>query len=73
MLTVHEPYKVFIFEEFCSGGTLEELLREGPIADDILIQVYTLQVSSLVNIFAFSPDTLRRCSKGWRTSTGSQL
>jgi mitogen-activated protein kinase kinase kinase len=30
--------------EYCSGGSLEEVLEMGRIEDDIIVQIYTLQV-----------------------------
>lgn len=41
-----EPHrdKVYIFMEFCSGGTLAGLLEHGRIEDETVIQVYSLQM-----------------------------
>ncbi|KAK3075560.1 Suppressor of Sensor Kinase (SLN1) [Teratosphaeriaceae sp. CCFEE 6253] len=41
-----EPHrdKVYIFMEYCSGGSLASLLEHGRIEDETVIQVYTLQL-----------------------------
>lgn len=41
-----EPHrdKVYIFMEFCSGGSLAGLLEHGRIEDETIIQVYALQM-----------------------------
>ena len=36
--------KVYIFMEFCEGGSLAGLLTHGSIEDEMVIQVYTLQM-----------------------------
>ncbi|SGZ55705.1 CIC11C00000003847 [Sungouiella intermedia] len=36
--------KVYIFMEFCEGGSLSGLLAHGRIEDEMVIQVYTLQM-----------------------------
>lgn len=36
--------KVYIFMEFCEGGSLAALLLHGSIEDEMVIQVYTLQM-----------------------------
>ncbi|KAK6459301.1 uncharacterized protein RJT20DRAFT_124519 [Scheffersomyces xylosifermentans] len=36
--------KVYIFMEFCEGGSLSGLLTHGRIEDEMVIQVYTLQM-----------------------------
>lgn len=36
--------KVYIFMEFCEGGSLSALLLHGRIEDEMVIQVYTLQM-----------------------------
>ncbi|KAG8999506.1 Suppressor of Sensor Kinase (SLN1) [Tulasnella sp. JGI-2019a] len=36
--------KVYIFEEFCSGGTLTSLLENGRIEDEVVVKVYTMQM-----------------------------
>ncbi|KAG8864900.1 Suppressor of Sensor Kinase (SLN1) [Tulasnella sp. 330] len=36
--------KVYIFEEFCSGGTLTSLLETGRIEDEVVVKVYTMQM-----------------------------
>lgn len=36
--------KVYIFMEFCEGGSLAGLLTHGRIEDEIVIQIYTLQM-----------------------------
>lgn len=42
-IEVHRD-KVYIFEEFCQGGSLAQLLEHGRIEDEGIIQVYTLQM-----------------------------
>ncbi|CEL52181.1 mitogen-activated protein kinase kinase kinase [Rhizoctonia solani AG-1 IB] len=42
-IEVHRD-KVYIFEEFCSGGSLADSLSNGRIEDETVIQVYTLQL-----------------------------
>ncbi|WFD24872.1 mitogen-activated protein kinase kinase kinase [Malassezia equina] len=42
-IEVHRE-KVFIFEEYCQGGSLAQLLEHGRIEDEIVLQVYTLQM-----------------------------
>ena len=42
-IEVHRD-KVYIFEEYCQGGTLASLLEHGRIEDEGLIQVYTMQM-----------------------------
>lgn len=44
-IEVHRD-KVFIFEEYCPGGSLANLLEHGAIQDEIIIQVYALQMLS---------------------------
>ncbi|KAK0955444.1 Suppressor of Sensor Kinase (SLN1) [Friedmanniomyces endolithicus] len=41
-----EPHrdKVYIFMEYCAGGSLASLLEHGRIEDETVIQVYTLQL-----------------------------
>lgn len=36
--------QVYIFEEYCQGGSLAQLLEHGRIEDEAVIQVYTLQM-----------------------------
>lgn len=36
--------KVYLFMEFCEGGSLSDLLAHGRIEDEMVIQVYTLQM-----------------------------
>lgn len=36
--------KVYIFMEFCEGGSLAGLLTHGRIEDEVVIQIYTLQM-----------------------------
>lgn len=36
--------KVYIFMEFCEGGSLASLLTHGRIEDEMVVQVYTLQM-----------------------------
>lgn len=42
-IEVHRD-KVFIFEEFCQGGSLAALLEHGRIEDEGILQIYTLQM-----------------------------
>ncbi|EJU00914.1 hypothetical protein DACRYDRAFT_67673 [Dacryopinax primogenitus] len=42
-IEVHRD-KVYIFEEYCQGGSLASLLEHGRIEDERIIQVYTLQM-----------------------------
>lgn len=42
-IEVHRE-KVYIFEEYCQGGSLAQLLEHGRIEDEIVLQVYTLQM-----------------------------
>ncbi|EMD41646.1 hypothetical protein CERSUDRAFT_110222 [Gelatoporia subvermispora B] len=42
-IEVHRE-KVYIFEEYCQGGSLAALLEHGRIEDEGIIQVYTLQM-----------------------------
>jgi mitogen-activated protein kinase kinase kinase len=42
-IEVHRD-KVYIFEEYCQGGSLADLLAHGRIEDEGIIQVYTLQL-----------------------------
>ncbi|KAG8954159.1 Suppressor of Sensor Kinase (SLN1) [Tulasnella sp. 424] len=42
-LEVHRD-KVYIFEEYCSGGTLTQLLESGRIEDETVVKIYTMQM-----------------------------
>lgn len=42
-IEVHRD-KVYIFEEYCQGGSLAQLLEHGRIEDEAVTQVYTLQM-----------------------------
>lgn len=42
-IEVHRD-KVYIFEEYCEGGTLAANLEVGRIADEHIVQVYTMQM-----------------------------
>lgn len=42
-IEVHRD-KVYIFEEYCAGGSLANLLEHGRIEDEILIQIYAAQM-----------------------------
>lgn len=42
-IEVHRD-KIYIFEEYCQGGSLASLLEHGRIEDEGLIQVYTMQM-----------------------------
>lgn len=51
-IEVHRD-KVYIFEEYCPGGSLANLLEHGAIQDEIIIQIYALQMlSGLVYLHA---------------------
>ena len=42
-IEVHRD-KVYIFEEYCQGGSLAQLLEHGRIEDEVVVQVYALQM-----------------------------
>ena len=42
-IEVHRD-RVYIFEEYCQGGSLAALLEHGRIEDELVMQVYTLQM-----------------------------
>lgn len=42
-IEVHRD-KVYIFEEYCEGGSLAANLEVGPIADENIIQIYAMQM-----------------------------
>ncbi|KAG7099580.1 hypothetical protein E1B28_001410 [Marasmius oreades] len=42
-IEVHRD-KVYIFEEYCQGGSLAALLEHGRIEDERIVQVYTMQM-----------------------------
>jgi len=42
-IEVHRD-RVYIFEEYCEGGSLADLLDHGRIEDEDVIMVYTLQM-----------------------------
>lgn len=42
-IEVHRD-KVYIFEEYCQGGSLSALLEHGRIEDEGIIQIYTMQM-----------------------------
>ncbi|KAF8528034.1 hypothetical protein BU17DRAFT_61364 [Hysterangium stoloniferum] len=42
-IEVHRD-KIYIFEEYCQGGSLAALLEQGRIEDEGIIQVYTMQM-----------------------------
>ncbi|KZT06307.1 uncharacterized protein LAESUDRAFT_743475 [Laetiporus sulphureus 93-53] len=42
-IEVHRD-KVFIFEEYCQGGSLAALLEHGRIEDEGILQIYTMQM-----------------------------
>lgn len=44
-IEVHRD-KVYIFEEYCSGGSLANLLEHGRVEEELVIQVYALQMLS---------------------------
>lgn len=51
--------KIFIFEEYCPGGSLANLLEHGRIEDEIVIQIYALQMLSGL-IYLHSQDVIHR-------------
>lgn len=42
-IEVHRD-KVYIFEEYCQGGSLANLLEHGRIEDESVMQIYTVQM-----------------------------
>ncbi|KAK4048044.1 Suppressor of Sensor Kinase (SLN1) [Microbotryomycetes sp. JL221] len=42
-IEVHRD-KVYIFEEYCPGGSLANLLEHGPIQEELIVQLYALQM-----------------------------
>ena len=42
-IEVHRD-KVYIFEEYCEGGSLAANLEVGRIADETILQIYTMQM-----------------------------
>ena len=42
-IEVHRD-KVYIFEEYCQGGSMAQLLEHGRIEDEVVVQVYALQM-----------------------------
>ncbi|GAA6034982.1 hypothetical protein JCM8097_002128 [Rhodosporidiobolus ruineniae] len=57
-IEVHRD-KVYIFEEYCPGGSLANLLEHGRIEDEIIIQIYALQMLSGL-IYLHSQDVVHR-------------
>jgi len=51
--------KVYIFEEYCPGGSLANLLEHGRIEDEIIIQIYALQMLSGL-IYLHSQNVVHR-------------
>ena len=51
--------KVYIFEEFCQGGSLAHLLEHGRIEDEAVIQIYTLQMLDGL-VYLHSKDIVHR-------------
>lgn len=51
--------KIYIFEEYCPGGSLANLLEHGRIEDEIIIQIYALQMLSGL-IYLHSQDVVHR-------------
>lgn len=47
-IEVHRD-KVYIFEEYCSGGSLAAVLEHGRVEDDSIIQIYTMQMLEGLN------------------------
>lgn len=48
-IEVHRD-KVYIFEEYCQGGSLASLLEHGRIEDETVLQLYTYQLVSLTSL-----------------------
>ncbi len=61
-IEVHRD-KVYIFEEYCQGGSLAAWLEHGRIEDELLIQVYTIQNARWPCLPSFS----RHSSSGHQT------
>lgn len=57
-IEVHRE-KVYIFEEYCQGGSLAQLLEHGRIEDEAVIQVYTLQMLDGL-VYLHSKDVVHR-------------
>lgn len=57
-IEVHRD-KVYIFEEYCQGGSLAQLLEHGRIEDEAVIQVYTLQMLDGL-VYLHSRDVVHR-------------
>jgi mitogen-activated protein kinase kinase kinase len=57
-IEVHRD-KVYIFEEYCPGGSLANLLEHGRIEDEIIIQIYALQLLSGL-IYLHSQNVVHR-------------
>ncbi|SGY70189.1 BQ5605_C004g03118 [Microbotryum silenes-dioicae] len=57
-IEVHRD-KVYIFEEYCPGGSLANLLEHGAIQDEIIIQIYALQMLNGL-IYLHAQDVVHR-------------
>lgn len=57
-IEVHRD-KVYIFEEYCQGGSLAQLLEHGRIEDEAVIQIYTLQMLDGL-VYLHSRDVVHR-------------
>lgn len=57
-IEVHRD-KVYIFEEYCQGGSLAQLLEHGRIEDEMVMQVYTLQMLDGL-VYLHSKDVVHR-------------
>lgn len=68
-IEVHRD-KVYIFEEYCSGGSLANLLEHGRIEDEIVIQIYAAQMLSGL-IYLHSENVVHRDIKPDSTSLPS--
>lgn len=66
-IEVHRD-KVYIFEEYCPGGSLANLLEHGRIEDEIIIQIYALQMLSGL-IYLHSQNVVHRDIKPDSTLT----
>ncbi|KZV93915.1 hypothetical protein EXIGLDRAFT_30347 [Exidia glandulosa HHB12029] len=57
-IEVHRD-KIYIFEEFCQGGSLAALLELGRIEDELIVQVYTMQILEGL-LYLHSKDIVHR-------------
>ncbi|KAK4046507.1 Suppressor of Sensor Kinase (SLN1) [Microbotryomycetes sp. JL201] len=57
-IEVHRD-KVYIFEEYCPGGSLANLLEHGPIQEELIVQLYALQMLNGL-VYLHSQDVVHR-------------